>query len=459
MIAHPLPETRPTLLPGAHPSFGQESRETLRLALPLIAGQLGQMLMGVADAVMLGHVGVVPLGAATFAHSLVSVPFVLGIGLILSVAVRTSRARGAGDMEDARATLRHGTWLALGYGVVVFAVLAGLTPFLGMFHQPAEVTAATPPFLLLYAASLIPAFLCMAWKDHTDALGHPWPTFFILLGGVALNVFLNWLWIYGHWGFPALGLVGAGMGTLVARLLSATAMLWWLRGSRRLRAWVPVGDWLRVNGAGFRRLLAVGGPASLGLLTEVGAFSMASLIIGTLGVVPLAAHQVAITCASVAFMVPLGVAMAMTVRIGALAGAGEVGRMRRVLAGGWLYGVGFMSLTMVLFVVAGEFLARQFVADSGVIAVAVRLLVIAGVFQLCDGLQVVSGGALRGHGDVRAPAWFALFAYMGIALPLGAGLALWGQQGATGMWTGLAAGLGVAALGLSVRVWRRLGVG
>jgi multidrug resistance protein, MATE family len=461
MSAHPTTSSDPAavLPPGERPSFAQESRATLGLAFPLIAGQLGQMLMHVADAVMLGQVGIVPLAAATFTNTLISVPFILGIGLLTSVAVRVSNARGAERPEDAHDALRHGTWLALGYGLLVVAVVALLLPFLHWFGQPAEVTRATPAFLMLMAASLVPALLSLAWKDHTDALGHPWPTFGIFLGGVVLNIGLNWLWIYGNWGFPALGLMGAGLGTLVARIVTAAFMLWWLLRAKRLRVWVPRERWADVHRAGFGRLLAIGIPASLGLLTEVGAFSAASLLIGTLGTVPLAAHQVAITCAAAAFMVPLGVAMAMTVRIGALVGAEAWERMHRVLVGGWLFGAGFMALSMICFLGAGEWLARTFVADQEVIALAVKLLVVAGVFQLFDGMQVVSAGALRGRGDVRVPALLTLIAYWAIALPLGAWLALKASYGAVGMWTGLAAGLAVAALVLGRRAWVKLRAG
>lgn len=443
---------------GAQPSFARESRETLALSFPLIAGQLGQMLMGVSDAVMLGHVGVVPLGAATFAHTIIAVPFVFGIGLLTSVSVRVSNARGAHRPAEAKAALIHGTWLALVYAILVTLAIALLLPWLHVFRQPAEVTAATPAFLILFAASLIPGLLSMAWKNHTDALGHPWPSFWIFLCGVLLNIGLAWLWIYGHWGFPAMGLVGAGLATLVARTAIAAATFWWMLRSPRLREWMPFHGWFRTTAAGFRSLLAIGIPASLGLLTEVGAFSISSLLIGTLGKAPLAAHQVALTCAATAFMIPLGIAMALTVRIGTLAGAGQRHRMHRVLVGGWLFGGGFMLLSMVVFLLGGEWFARAFVTDPEVIAVAMRLLIIAGIFQLFDGIQVVSAGALRGCGDVRIPAWLALFAYWFVALPLGAALTFWWHMGAAGMWTGLATGLAAAALVLSLRAWNRLAV-
>ncbi len=454
----PTPETIATAPPAARtwPSFGRESRDTLALALPIIAGQLSQMLMGVADTVMVGRLGVVPLGAATIANNLLAVPFVLGIGLLTSVSVRVSQANGANRPADAADALRHGTWIALALGlVIVFAIALGL-PLLGLLGQPAEVVAGTPTFLLTCAVSLIPGLLSMAWKSHADALNHPWRPFWIMLSGVALNVFLNWLWIWGHWGFPALGLEGAGYATLAARTAVAVMMFQWLTRSPLVRAWTP-SRWLTpCRREAFLHLLAIGFPASLQLLTEAGAFSTAAFLVGTLGAVPLAAHQVAITCAATTFMVPLGLALAMTIRVGEIVGAGERPRLHRVLVGGWIYAVVFMTLSTLGFLIFGREIAGLFVSDLAVVDIAARLLVIAGIFQLCDGVQIVAACSLRGVNDVRVPAWIAFVAYWIVALPCGAMLGLWQGQGALGMWTGLAAGLAVAAGALSVRAWRKL---
>lgn len=461
MPSQPIPTPAPKSQvhlgePMLRPSFARECRDTLALAIPLISGQLGQMMMGVADTVMIGRVGVVELGASTFANTLLSIPYVLSIGLLSSVSVRVSNARGAERPEDAQDALRHGTWIALGCALVVLALFVGGVPLLHLFGQPADVTARAPGYLLLVAVSMIPAMLSMVWKNHADALNQPWIPFWILFGGVLANVGLNWLLIWGHWGFPVWGLEGAATATLIARIGTALAMFLWLTRSTTMRAWCPPRWRTRLQLKVFADLLKIGIPASLHLLTEVGAFAAAALLIGTLGKNALAAHQVAITCAATTFMVPLGVAMAMTVRIGELAGAKEHFRMRRVLMGGWLYGIAFMTLSALGFLIGGPWIAQQFVADAGVISVAAKLLIIAGIFQLFDGLQVVSGGALRGIGDVRVPAWIALIAYWLVALPVGAILVRSGL-GAPAMWIGLASGLAVAAVALGWRAWRRLG--
>ena len=450
----PGPSTRES---GRWPSFGQECRSTLVLALPLIAGQLSQMLMGVVDTIMVGRLGVVPLGAATFANTVIVVPWVLGIGLLTSVSVRVSQARGANRPDHAEEALRHGTWLALAYGVLVVAGLALALPYLHFLRQPAEVVALAPVYLITCGISLVPAMLSMVWKSHADALNHPWRPFWILLGGVGLNIFLNWLWIWGHWGFPAWGVEGAGYATLAARVVAAVVMFQWLTRSSLVRAWTPPRWWVRCRRAAFLHLLAIGFPTSLQLLTEVGAFAAAALMIGTLGAVPLAAHQVAITCAATTFMVPLGVAMAITVRVGEIVGAGQRARLHRVLAGGWLYAIGFMAVSTLAFFFCGREIAGQFVNDAGVIQIAASLLIVAAVFQLLDGIQIVAVSALRGVNDARVPAWIAFVAYWLVALPFGAwlGLGNW-RLGAIGVWAGLAFGLGVAAAALGIRAWRKL---
>jgi MATE family multidrug resistance protein len=442
--------------PRVWPSFARECRDTLALSLPLISGQLSQMLMGVADTVMVGSLGVVPLGAATLANTIIVVPFVLGMGLMSAVSVRVSQARGAQRPDEAQEALRHGTWLALAYSVAVAIAIVLFIPHLNLLRQPAEITAAAPPFLLLCTISLTPALLSIAWKNHADALNRPWRPFWIILGGVLLNIFLNYLWIPGRWGFPALGLRGAGYATLTARTVSAAAMFLWLTRSEHLRLWTPLRWFTKCRRCAFGHLLAIGFPASLHMLVEVSAFAASSLMIGALGAVALAAHQVAITCAATTFMVPLGVAMATTVRVGEAAGAREYPRLHRILVGGWIYAVGFMLFSTAAFLIEGKEIASQFVNDGAVIETARRLLIVAGIFQLFDGIQIVASCALRGVNDVRMPAWIAFFAYWMIALPCSAYFGLHLGQGPFGVWTGLAAGLASAAGALGLRAWRKL---
>ncbi|MES2708656.1 MAG: MATE family efflux transporter [Verrucomicrobiota bacterium] len=446
----------PPLEDASLPTFPQECGATFKLAFPLVSGQLSQMLMGVVDTVMVGAIGIAALGTSTFANTLLVVPFVLGIGVLSSVSVRVSQAYGAGDPAGAQEAVRHGTWLALGLGLLITLLTAAGIPLLDHLGQPPEVVERAPAFLLICAASLIPALLTLTWKNHADALNRPWVPFWINLSAVGLNAGLNALWIHGLAGFPAMGLNGAAWATFTARLLAALAMLVWMKRAGALRAWTPPRWFAPCRAAAFRSLLKIGVPAGLQLLAEVVAFAVSALMIGTLGTMPLAAHQVAMTCAATAFMVPLGIAMATTVRVGKIVGARQPRRLRKVIAAGWLFAITFMALTMVLFLLAGERIAGWFVADPQVVRMAASLLIVAGFFQLVDGMQVVSAGALRGMNDVRVPAWIAFVAYWAIALPVGAALGLprWAGFGAAGVWAGLASGLAVAAVLLGIRAWR-----
>lgn len=441
------------------PSFPQECGTTFRLALPLVSGQLSQMLMGVVDTVMIGSIGVAALGAATFANTLLIIPFVLAIGVLSAVSVRVSQAYGAGNRIAAAEAVRHGSWLAVLLGLVTTVVTALGLPLLGQLNQPAEVVERAPAYLMICAVSMIPALLTLAWKNHADALNRPWIPFWILLTGVGVNAGLNTLWIHGLAGFPAMGLTGAALATLTARLLTAVVMLVWMKYSRQIHEWSPVRWFARCGVAAFRSLLKIGVPAGLQLLAEVVAFAVSSLMIGSLGTVPLAAHQVAITCAATAFMVPLGISMATTVRVGEIVGARQPWRLRRVIAGSWLFAVSFMAVSMSLFFLVGERIAGWFVADAEVVKMAASLLIVAGFFQLVDGVQVVAAGALRGMNDVRVPAGIAFGAYWLIALPAGAllGLPRFSGFGAAGIWAGLAIGLAIASGLLGLRVWRMAG--
>ena len=325
-----------------------ESTLTLRLALPLMIGQLSQMLLGVADTVMVGQLGVSDLAALTFANSLFHVPFVFGMGLLTGISVFTSNSRGAEDPAGARGSCRHGLYLATALGLALFGISWIFSNYLEFFGQPPEVAARTTVFFRIVMASVIPALASIALKNHADALNRPWPPFWIFLGGVALNVGLNWVMIYGKFGCPALGFEGAAWATLISRIAILVAMIYWLLRAKGLREWVPY-RWFRApHLPDLRRLLSVGLPASIQMACEVTAFSLAGLIMGRFGEAAMGAHQIAITLAATAFMIPLGLSMALTVRMGEALGAGDVEKLRPIAISGWLL-AGFYSIAAAAF--------------------------------------------------------------------------------------------------------------
>lgn len=433
----------------------RESRGTLWLALPLVAGQLSQMLMTVADTVMIGRLGVVPLAASTFANTILYLPLMFAIGMCMAISIRVSQARGSEEPENARRVLRHGMYLALLMGTLTLVFSLLLLPVLPYFKQEIEVIEAAPFYFILVALSMTPAIAAMAVKNHADAMNCPWPPFWILLGGVLLNVLLNWILIYGNLGSPALGLEGAGIATLLARTASLLAIFVWCVRAPQLRDWVPQRWFLAIEWSTLRDLLRVGLPASMQLLAEISAFVMITLVIGTLGAAALAAHQVAISCAATIFMVPIGISMAMTVRVGEAWGSGATPRIRPILIGGWSIGIGFTLVSAAAFVIFNQTIASWFLNDSSVQSLAARLLLIAAAFQMSDTMQILSSGMLRGLADVSYPAWTAFLAYWLISLPLGWYLTFGHQLGVAGMWWGMTVGLTLAALILSRRAWRK----
>ena len=432
-------------------SFRTESHSTLLLAVPIMAGQLSQMLMGVADSAMVGRVGVVPLAAASFANGLLGVPFLFSIGLMQAISVRVSQAHGAGDRRETGEALRHGLAITGIAGLMLVALVMLATTQLAHFGQPPEVAREARNYFLLYGGSMLPMLLAMSFKQFSEAMNHPWPPMLILLGSVGLNVVLNWILIYGNLGAPAMGLTGAGLGTLLSRVAALLAVVAYLFRARRFagalpEVWTSALEWARL-----RSMLAVGLPAAGQLLLEVTAFSVATIMMGWLGTQALAAHQIAFTCASTSFMFPLGIAMATSIRIGQALGANEPERVRAIGLTSFALSALVMSAMALVFAFGNAQLARAFVDDAATSSLAAKLLVIAAIFQIFDGLQVVGAGALRGLNDATAPMIVCLVAYWIFFIPFACLAAFRFGFGAPGIWYGLATALGLVAVSLFVR--------
>ncbi len=435
--------------------FFKEARLTLALALPIVVGQVSQMLMGVTDSIMIGRIGAVPLAASAFAGGIFSVFFVIGIGLLLPVAVFVSREHGAGDDRAGASWLQHGVALAVVASAAEILVMLGLA---GAFHrmgQPPEVLAEIEPYYTIICVSLLPVLVFQVFRQFAEALGRPWVPMFIMLASVALNVLLNWILIYGKLGAPALGLAGAGWATLASRIAALVVIVVWLRRAPEFRNMMPA-TWVSgLRMTRVREMLRIGLPAAVMLFFEVGAFMMAAVMMGWLGATALAAHQIALSCAGFMFMFPLGLSMAVGMRIGKAVGEGRTDLLRPVAGGALAMSCAIMSVSAVGFALGGERLALGFVNDAEVVALAAQLLVVAAIFQLFDGAQVIGAGALRGLADVRVPAVITFIAYWLLAIPGGYVLGLHTRLGAVGVWIGLACGLAIAAALLAWR-FRRL---
>ena len=439
-------------------SFWSQARPTLALALPIIAGQMAQMLMGLVDSAMVGQVGVVPLAGAAFANTLISVPLVFGIGLMLALSIRISQVRGAqDDVKNANQTiaelLRHGVFLSIFAGVLLALALWVCSFYLDRFGQSASVALESRAFLLWVGASIPFVLLMFGLKNFCEALDNPWAPTLILSASVPLNVVFNWVLIYGNLGAPALGLQGAGIATLTARILSCVALWFYVTRAPRFCALMPA-RWLApLNYERLKVLLQLGIPSSIQIVLEVGAFSAAALMVGVLGDKPLAAHQIVLACASTTFMIPLGISFAASIRMGTLvnqpAKARALGNNALQLA---LISAGTSATFYLIF---RDVIASRFVDDGDVAALAAQLFLVVAIFQVVDGIQVTGAGLLRGLSDATAPMLISLGCYWGVGLPLGYLFGFVLKMGALGVWIGLASALACAACALVTRFRHR----
>lgn len=428
-----------------------EGRRTLFLAAPIILGQLSQMLLGVIDSVMVGRVGAVPLAASSFANSIFYIFLVFGFGTSSCVSVLASRANGSQNNEECGEVLRHGLALNLLLSVLMVSIIELAVPLLYLMGQPQAVRHEAIPFLRLLSFSMIPILWAHAFKNFFEAMGDTTKPMIIFLLGVPVNAALNWIFIYGNWGFPAMGLEGAGLATLITRILIAVAMTILVFRSVQVELKIPR-EWLKkFSKEKFLQMLKVGVPSGFQSLFEVGAFSFAAIMVGWIGTNALAAHQIALSLASLTFMVPMGVSFAVAIRVGNAIGAGDHLAARRIGISALLLVLITALFFTLLFILGRRWIPTLYISDATVIEAAAVLFVLAGCFQVFDGVQVVSVGALRGILDIRFPTIATFIAYWALSLPLGYFFAFSLGWGAAGVWVGLTLGLLVAAVSLSLR--------
>lgn len=427
-----------------------EWRPTLRLAAPVIVGQVGVMLMSLVDTAVVGRLGHVAMGAVGVAGALAGLAFLTGLGLLMGLDRVASVAWGAGRRDELARALVQGLYLALAVSLPLTVALRVVADHLGALGIDPSLVPDGRAYLRAVSWSILPALLFTAARSTLQATGDTLAATAILLVANVVNLVANVAFVFGRWGAPALGAPGSGYATVCARWFMALAMLAWAAsrglGVRRVG--------MRPHAAMLRELAALGGPAGVQLLFEGGIFSLVALLLAGLGAVPAAANQIVLQVSSLTFMVPLGFSVAGAVRVGHAMGREDPLGARRA---GWAaisLGVGFMALSGVGLIVARGAIARVFTDDPAVIDLGRRLLVCAAVFQLFDGAQVTLSGALRGLGDTVRSMVANLVGHWGIGLPVGWALTFAWGFGAIGMWVGLAVGLAAVSLGL-LRAWVR----
>lgn len=432
-----------------------ELGSTFRLAVPVIIGQLGHVSMGIVDNVMVGRLGTVPLAAGALANSLAFLVLVFGLGVSMGVTPLVAMADGAGDYKKAGRVLQQGLRVCIAVGFLLMLVTVWLALLIPYMKQEFEVAELAVDYLQVVGLSILPIMFFQAYRQFSEGLSQMWPPMVMVLVANVLNVLFNWVFIFGHWGFPALGLMGAGLSTFMNRVIMALAMMAYVRWAHSYRKYISrrffgAQDWTCI-----RRILKLGLPSGSQFFFETAAFSGAAVMIGWLGAGPLAAHQIALSAAAVSYMFAVGISAAASVRVGKEMGRNDMAAVRRAGFSGFALAAGIMASFGVVFVLVRHVFPTYYIDDPAVIQLASSLMIIGALFQVSDGTQVTALGALRGMSDVKSPTVITFVAYWVIGLPSGYIMAFPLGWGVHGMWLGFVIGLTTSA-GLLARRFRRL---
>lgn len=413
--------------------------------------QLGHVMMGVTDNIMVGHVGVTSLAAAGLALVAFNFLFLFGIGVSFAITPLVAEAHGENNDSKIIDVMRHGVIINGVNGVVLFSVVYFGKNVLYHLNQPVEVVDLAIPYLNIVAFSLIPVMIFQSYKQFAEGLSRTQLAMIVIFATNIINIGLNYIFIYGHAGAPAMGLVGAGWATLISRFLMMAMIILYIYYSPTFYAYRSGFSFEKYSKRLFNTLLSLGIPSGFQFILEVAAFDFSLVMMGWLGKETLAAHQIAINLATISYMTTAGLAASATIRVGYFLGKKDVINMR--LAARTLLGmaIAIMACWSIIFIAGRYLLPSLYVDNENVISIASTLLIVAGLFQLADGTQVVSAASLRGLQDVFVPSIFILIAYWVIGLPVGYWLAFHTDYGAVGIWIGLLLGLTLTAIAMFLR--------
>jgi multidrug resistance protein, MATE family len=440
----------------ASDAWREELRATFALAWPLVIAQLAQNALHTTDVILLGWLGPAQLAAGTLGTTFF-MPFLLfGVGVAGAVAPLVAQARGSRNIRAIRRIVRQGFWVSLALASLMVPVIWQIQPIYQALGQDAAATTLAEQFVHIVVWSLFPALGIIVLRSFLSAFQATRAILVITLLGVVVNALLAYALIFGNFGMPRLELRGAATATLITNVVMFLAMLIYVVRHRRfgrfhllMRFWVP--DWRH-----FQEIFRIGTPIGLTVLAEVGLFTAAALLMGLLGTDEVAAHAIALQCSSMAFMVPLGLGVAATVRVGLAHGQGDREAIRRAGWTAFTLGTGFMSVSALSFLLFGPAIVTLFLdpnepGNLNALALAASFLAIAGIFQLVDGTQVVAAHALRGLSDTKTPMVLAIFGYWLVGLPVAYVLGFVFELRGIGIWIGLACGLALVAAMLGAR--------
>jgi MATE family multidrug resistance protein len=439
-------------------AWRREARALAALSVPIILTNVGQVAIQTTDVVMIGWLGADALAASVLGVNVMFVLLLFAIGVVAATApmIAQDLGRRRHAVREPRRTVRQGLWVALAIGLPAWALLWQIAPILRLLGQDPALIIAAEPFVRAAMWGFVPALWFVVLRNFIASLERPRAAMVIMLIGVSFNAIAAYGLIFGRLGLPALGLRGAGIAATLTNVFLFVGLLGFILHDRQFRRFHILGRLWRPDWARFREIFRIGLPIGVTLVMEVGLFAGAGFAMGWIGTAELAAHQIALQCASVTFMVPLGLAQAATVRVGLAAGGGDVPGIRRAGIMALAMGGAFMlAMAAVMWTlpraIVGLFIDAGDPANAPVVQAAVVFLAVAALFQLFDGGQVIGAGALRGLKDTRWPMAFAALAYWAVGMTLALGLGFGLGLGGLGIWIGLAVALAVAAFLMIVR--------
>ncbi len=436
--------------------YQRHYKETLRLALPIIAGQLSTIVIMITDNVVVGNFSADSLAAASISHAIFMTLQIFGMGVTLGLTPLVAAAVATKKHNTCRKLFKHGLLLYTSLGVALCAIILGITWGLEFIKQPPHITALAKPFLMVVGFSVIPFMIFQTFKQFMEGLSQTKEPMYVAIVGEVLNAGLNIVLVFGFLGFPRLGLVGSGIATLIARVFMVVMIAWFFFNRKKFAIYTQAVYWRLVSANLFKKLLNIGLPIGLQVIFESSCFAFSAIMAGWLpdNGKTLAAHQIALNIAATTYLIAAGFGTAASIRTANQKGLNNPLEMQRAGESALLIVIVFMACCAILLIFSSLVLPSLYVQDAEVIKIASTLILLASIFQLSDGIQVVSIGALRGLQDVKVPTVITLIAYWGVGTPVGALLAFYFGWGGLGIWTALLVSLTVAAGLLCIRFLR-----
>lgn len=440
--------------------YTKEFKYNISLATPVILGMLGHTIVALVDNIMVGQLGTAELAAVSLGNSFMFIAMSLGIGFSTAITPLVAEADGEGNFEKGKSSFKHGLFLCMVLGVALFLVVFVAKPLMYVMNQPQEVVDLAMPYLTLVAVSLIPLIIFQAFKQFSDGLSMTrYPMYATVVANI-VNVVLNYIFIFGKFGAPELGVVGAAIGTLASRVIMV-AYLWYILSQKtKSREYVLNIKLFTLRKTMLKKLMSLGFPSALQMFFEVAIFTAAIWLSGILGKNPQAANQIALNLSSMTFMVAMGFGVAAMIRVGNQKGLVRFRELRRIAFSIFLLSTLLAIVFAILFLLFNDILPKlyldydnmaEFQDNFQVAAIAAKLLLIAAIFQISDTLQVVVLGALRGMQDVKIPTVITFVAYWLVGFPISFYLSMYTDYESSGIWIGLLAGLTVSAVLLFIR--------